>query len=285
MESSTDATIYQPSAEQASLHLHFEQIPRFLLRVSSKRSNGSTSATRVVSGAVKRRLPSSDVLSRPNGWTADRLKAHVIWDYREDGNFVSWTSSIIFALQHAVRKANGGKGCPLEDPSAIQITIVDVRKLHIQVFLPSVALLGAYGLIGDTEINVGLCHGEYLSQGALDLPPGCAISTTLERLNALGLDRIFSPHNRYDLRKAVRPMRQRIKSGPKESVTTTEWSTVETIARGICSSNIFRTVVTLLLLSIKPRYRLDPMVLEVFANNDWGRLYPVYIQQPRADDD
>lgn len=283
MKSSPDLTIYQPSAGQASLHLHLEQIPHFLLRVSSDNSNGSTSATRVVSGAVKRGYSSSDVLSRSNDWAVDRLKAHVKWRFREDGNFVSWTNSIIFALQHAVRKANGGKGCPSEDPSAIQITIVDVRKLPMQIFLPSVALLEAYGLIGDSEINVQYCHGEYLSQGALDLPPGCAISTTLERLNALGLDRIFTPHNRHHLWNAVDPKRKRIKCGPKESVTTTEWETVETIARGICSSKIFRTVVTLLLLSIKPRYRLDPMVLEVFANNDWGRLYPVYIQRSRAD--
>lgn len=274
MDNSPDATIYQPSAEQTSLHLHFEQIPRFLLRVSSKNSNGSTSATRVVSGAVERGYSSSDVLSRSKEWTADRLKAHVTWGFREDGNFVSWTSSIIFALQHAVRKANGGNGCPSEDPSAILITIIDVRKLPVRVFLPSVALLEAYDLLYDPVIDVEYCSGEYLSQAALDLPPGCAISATLEQLTALGLGRIYSPPNRHRLWKAVDPMRKEITDLPKKAVTTAEWDDATTIAQGICSGEKFKAVVTLLLLSIKPRHRLDPRILEGFATYNWGTLCP-----------
>ena len=135
-----------------------------------------------------------------------------------------------------------------------------------------VCLLQAYDHVDDHDINIEYCQGEFLSQGALDLPSGCAITVILEQLNALGLDRIYSPPNRHQLWRAVDPMRKRYTNESKKADTTTEWDPVRAIAQCICSRRKFRTVVTLLLLSIKPRYRLDPKILKGLAFSTCGRL-------------
>lgn len=141
------------------------------------------------------------------------------------------------------------------------------------VFLSTVALLEAYYLTKDPSIQLPYCHGEYLSQGVLDLPPGCAITATLEQLNSLGLDEIYSPPKRHLLWRAVDSVRETINNGPKQEVTTSEWKTIKAIAIGTCNkTSKVACVVALLLLSIKPRYRLDTKILEVFAANGWGKL-------------
>ncbi|KAF3046643.1 hypothetical protein E8E12_011389 [Didymella heteroderae] len=65
-------------------------------------------------------------------------------------------------------------------------------------------------------------------------------------------------------------MREPFRKKSEEAVTTAEWNAARKIAQGICSTEEYKTVVTLLLLSIKPRHRFDPKILEVYATDDWA---------------
>jgi hypothetical protein len=208
------------------------------------------------------------------------LKHHITWSNRKTDNFISWTSSIVFALQHAIRKANGGRGCPIEDPSTINIIILDTSRLPRQVFLSTVALLEVFDLTTDRDINLPYCYGEYLSQGLLDLPEGSMVTTTLKRLNELSLDSLYSPFTfrirRSHLWLAVNNVRQKFKKDSKEVPTSEEIELAQRIATSITNKKRFRSVIMMLLLSMAPRDCPDSKIMEAFAANGWGKLRPEY---------
>jgi hypothetical protein len=59
------------------------------------------------------------------------LKERVCSKNSKNENFVSWTSPLVFALQHAICKSAGG-----EDPSTIKIMVVNTHMVDRGLFIP-----------------------------------------------------------------------------------------------------------------------------------------------------
>lgn len=170
-----------------------DNLPRYLFRVVSPLSDGRTDATWVRSqaacdntGSSKRDIFSNlhnDELAR----VARTLNLHLRWwpkDRLED-NFVSWTSSLLFAIQYIYyRHQDSRDGSSLED---IDLYVIDTTQFPVGTFLRDLDLIKAFRASDTHPKGKGKdlkdllarrkkpdCYfGEYLSQGSLKIEGKC----------------------------------------------------------------------------------------------------------------
>ncbi|KAL4928874.1 uncharacterized protein BDV17DRAFT_291201 [Aspergillus undulatus] len=164
-----------------------DNIPRYLFRIVSPRSDGKTDATWVRSEAAEQNKDSSrqDIFesldSQKKAVIARTLSKHLWWkkDDVED-NFVSWTSSLLFALQYIYYRHRSWKDrSRLED---IRLYVIDTTRFPRGTFLCDLDLLEVFCEF-DVHVNSrqdlnnlrtlrtggGFYFGEYLSQGSLEI--------------------------------------------------------------------------------------------------------------------
>jgi hypothetical protein len=118
-------TKFKPCEGLQALARSFDCVPHYLFRTTSPRSSGSTSKTYVESNAVKLNLNDDDILSRDRDKAISMLKDHLLWKNQRGDNLVSWTSSLTFAVQHAIRREETDRG-PLA-PESIELWILDTE--------------------------------------------------------------------------------------------------------------------------------------------------------------
>jgi hypothetical protein len=220
---------------------------------------------------VKYKVNQDDILRQDRAKAVEMLESHLLWQNRIMDNLMSWTSSFLFAVQHAIRRHATDRPPPA--PGSIHISILDTRKLPRGTFLPAVALLEAYNIQSEGKLNHDYYYGEYLSQGRMDLSNDTNAMTTLEALINHGLYKLYPPFadetEKTRLCSRVLQLRESFKGIP-EVPSTEEISLAQDISVG-CFLNIsIRLVIMMNLLSLKPRYRLDIMILEAFRGNCWG---------------
>lgn len=264
-------TLFQPHGSLQDLTEYFDSIPHYLFRTSSPRSSGTTTKTCVESAAVKYNFNQDDILRQDWAKAVEMLESHLLWRNWTTDNLMSWTSSFLFAVQHAIRRQATDR--PPSAPGSIHISILDTRKLPRGTFLPAVALLEAYNIESKGKLNRDYYYGEYLSQGRMDLFSDTMAMTTLEALIDHGLYELYPPFadetEKTKLCSRVLQLRESFKDIP-EVPSTEEISLAQHISVG-CFLNIsIRPVITMNLLSLRPRYRLDIMILEAFRENCWG---------------
>ncbi|KAK1771475.1 hypothetical protein QBC33DRAFT_565639 [Phialemonium atrogriseum] len=191
---------------------------------------------------------------------ADMLWNHMNWKDLKDDNLVSWTTSLIFAVQHGLRRVKMDRGKP--DLSDVRICIVDTRDFPRGTFIKDLDILEAYSDLPDIRSFLRLRQsqyyfGEYSPRGVCrslaghSMPlcdfysawdstissPGSSSSTT-PWLNA---STIFGTSlQRQDVRKAI------------------------SIAQG-CFGSRFALVVAAMLLSLRPRKSKDRVILDAFG--------------------
>lgn len=211
----------------------FKGIPRYLFRVHDQFSTGTTSTTEVCSPAIvalrdEHDYPSSvakeptvptDFSSLNSQQAKDYLNSHLRWTcglhytHQQHGpcNLMSWTSSILFALQYALHRHGHGKpNYDSADLSEIKILVVDttraitdregdsvfmrhrfLRDLQaIKGCLPNEKLYGSSGTLEQLHgwRDSGMYYpGEYLSQGRLALDPEHCHEVSLSDLIECGL--------------------------------------------------------------------------------------------------
>ncbi|OAL54019.1 hypothetical protein IQ07DRAFT_560609 [Pyrenochaeta sp. DS3sAY3a] len=264
-----DPTVFMPHGSLGGLSGYFDRIPHYLFRTSSPRSSGTTTETIVASAAVKHHLDQSDILGRYWEEAVEMLESHLLWQNRMDDNLMSWTNSFLFAAQHAIRREATDR--PASAPESIYISILDTREFPRGTFLPAVALLQAYSIESTGKLRHDYYYGEYLSQGRLS--GGTIMNTTLDKLIAHGLYRLYPPFaddsERSRLCLRVLQLRETFTDTPKES-THEEIKIAERISVGCFLHIGIRPVIMMTLLSLKPRYRLEPRILEAFKDNRWG---------------
>ncbi|KAH9866075.1 hypothetical protein J1614_008639 [Plenodomus biglobosus] len=264
-----DTTLFMPHDTLGGLSECFDCIPHYLFRTSSPQSSGTTTKTFIASAAVKNHLDQSDILGRPWEEAVKILKSHLLWQNRTDDNLMSWTNSFLFAVQHAVRREATDQ--PASPPESIYISILDTRKVPRATFLPAVALLQAYNIGSTGKLQHKYYHGEYLSQGRLSSDG--IMTTTLGKLIAYGLYELYPPFaersERHRLCLRVLQLRETFTHTPKEP-SDEEVNIAEEISVG-CFLQIIRPVVMMTLLSLKPRYRLEPKILEAFKDDRMGK--------------
>ncbi|KAJ5748437.1 uncharacterized protein N7511_010133 [Penicillium nucicola] len=178
-----------PSGSTVSRSL--DDIPRYLFRVVSPQSAGEMNDTWAHSESVRQQNVSStkDIFSfkdRQNQKTkAKELNVHLRWfnhRIQVEDNLVSWTSSLIFAIQYVYYRYHHDIPSPsLED---IKLYVIDTRLFQRGTFMQDLDLIKAFqdfnyadepGCYGDLKSLYNLrtssnyYFGEYLSQGSLKI--------------------------------------------------------------------------------------------------------------------
>lgn len=217
----------------------FKGIPQYLFRVHDQFSTGITSTTEVCSPAIvalrdehdyppppssssctKKQTAPTDFSSLKPKDAKDYLNNHLRWTcgiyytHQQHGpcNLMSWTSSLLFALQYALYRHGHGKSYySSADLSDIKILVVDTTRSVIidgkgsSVFTRHPFLRDLQAIKGcklNEELNgssgtleqlhrwrdSGMYYpGEYLSQGRLALDPGHCHEVSLGDLVERGL--------------------------------------------------------------------------------------------------
>jgi hypothetical protein len=169
--------LFCPSGDKAWLQEKFDDIPRYLFRVFTPKSCGTTDRSWTKSMDARRATEKSrvDIFARENnGQVARMLHRNLRWWEGSEDNFVSWTSSLLFALVYIFHlHANSRDGSALDD---IFLCIIDTSKFPKAVFLRDMDLIQVY-LSFDADLmdfkglrsKKDMYFGEYLSQGALEI--------------------------------------------------------------------------------------------------------------------
>ncbi|OPB46323.1 hypothetical protein A0O28_0064440 [Trichoderma guizhouense] len=164
-----------------------DETPRYLFRVFTPDSQGESGIHWVKSMAASDSLPCSmiDVFSIIDKQrAADLLARHLRWRKIPNGNLVSWTSSLLFALVYIFHlRASIHNEATLDE---IQLLVVDTAGLPKGAFMRDLDLMRAFRSFDLNLRNVedlryrqsseflGYYYfGEYLSQGALKVEGHC----------------------------------------------------------------------------------------------------------------
>lgn len=269
-------TLFEPIGGLAHLNEHLDRVPRFLFRTYAPRTNGISNDTCMASAAVRNGLNKADVLRREPKDAAWMLENHLLWKDLGNDNLTSWTSSLLWCLQHAIRRSVTDK--PRPSLSDIHVCVLSTRKVPRGTFLPAVALLKAFGIPDEGKLKHDYYRGEYLSQGEMNMTelerPLSGTVTTLQNLIDHGLYELYPPFADEDqqtrLWLRVNDFRETFKQVPAPP-TPIEIDTAYSIAHACFLHTSIRPVVMAALLSLKPRARLDPTLLETFAVTSWGK--------------
>lgn len=184
--------LFNPTGDKSWLRERFDDMPRYLFRVFTLKSDGTTDRFWVKSQDAKYSRASStvDILSMDDDLLVARmLNKHLRWWGKD--NLVSWTSSLLFALQYIFyRHTDSRDGSSMDK---IYLCIVDTVSFPKGVFLRDMDLINAYclfdtSLLGLKDLRTRKHHdftgsfyfGEYLSQGALRIEGKCRIVSAQE---------------------------------------------------------------------------------------------------------
>jgi len=168
-------------------------VPRYLFRVYRPGSAGFTSAETVASLAAYNKFQAGDRnakwedvvtedISAMNRTTAAAMLGRHLqgWFTEPETNLVSWTSSLLFAIQYIIFLNKNRQRMALE---AISLCVIDTSKFEPGTFQQDLALISAYrdsadeALEGIDRLRTGSEYyfGEYLSQGVLDIEGKCRV--------------------------------------------------------------------------------------------------------------
>ncbi|CZR58862.1 uncharacterized protein PAC_08754 [Phialocephala subalpina] len=175
--------LFCPSSEKAWLWEKFNDIPRYLFRVFTPNSRGTTNGAWTKSMDARNATQNSrvDIFARESKeQMAGMLNRHLRWWEGSEDNLVSWTSSLLFALVYIFHlHANSRDGSAFDD---ISLCIIDTTKFPKAVFIRDMDLIQVYFPFNAALENFkGLrlkkdwYFGEYLSQGALKIEDKCQI--------------------------------------------------------------------------------------------------------------
>jgi len=152
------------------------RVPRYLFRVFTPRSDGETSRDLVRSrdhvnghGTAPITLDVSECEAPSE--TAYLIWSHLMWKNFARDNLMSWTNSLLFAIQYAFyRHAHWKDMSAFRD---INILVVDTVEFPADTFICDVDLINAFSaydqdLASFKKLRAGDYYfGEFLSQGAL----------------------------------------------------------------------------------------------------------------------
>ncbi|KAK0513941.1 hypothetical protein JMJ35_003663 [Cladonia borealis] len=175
--------LFCPSGDKAWLREKFNDIPRYLFRIFTPKSCGmtDTSWTKSMDARYTPEKSRVDIFARQdNEQVASMLNTHLRWREGLEDNFVSWTSSLLFALIYIFHlHANSRNGSAFDN---IFLCIIDTTNFPKEVFLRDMDLIQVYSPF-DTDLEdfkglrlrKDMYFGEYLSQGALKIEGKCQI--------------------------------------------------------------------------------------------------------------
>ncbi|KAI9370173.1 hypothetical protein BJX61DRAFT_535843 [Aspergillus egyptiacus] len=162
--------------------------PRFLYRLVAPRSAGTTTPSLVVPPAVSG--GEQDIFGLPPAKAARLLLNHLLWQtgHADGCNLMSWTSSLLFALQYALyrHRRNG------DNLSQIHLIVLDTSGFPAGTFIQDMEIMRALqGVDAKLQKFVEFREseyyfGEYLTQGRLDIEGQC-VCAPVQKMIDLGL--------------------------------------------------------------------------------------------------
>jgi hypothetical protein len=139
-----------------------DNLPHYLFRAYSDESSGGNSPEGIISGAHLVGCGHESAHKIPSTEAKDMLERHFLWDYKHPSEFISWTSSLLFALQHAIRKAY------FRHEPNVCICILNTRKLEQVSIYPATTLLKVYGIKDEGKLRHEYYNAEYLAHDRIE---------------------------------------------------------------------------------------------------------------------
>lgn len=278
---------FKPSSEQLKLMPKFSEndIPRYLFRIHTPVTDGTTTTSYVISPASKGNAPnaSTDIFKESPRKAGDLLWNHLKWKrgHERTCNLTSWTSSLLFVLQYAFYRHKGAD--PKSELSNIQLMVLDTRGFPPGTFVKDMEIMRSIA----SELDKGeeLCNflqlreeptsngslyyfGEYLSQGDLELGGRCA-EAPMDMLVYLGL---FDLHPKlkeetgwYSWAKPVLANRDpftNLNFPPIHPPTDQRIVRKAIVIASACFGDRFAPPVALMLITLLPRRAEDPHIVD-----------------------
>ena len=190
------SSLVQASANIRALDAE-KLIPRYLYRTIKRTSKGINTEVEFGSWAVEisQRVEKSRNVSSYKGFLRSTfqegkqmIENHLQWTYCCSDDFTSWTSSLRFALQHAIREDNEGK-------QNVRICILDTWKLETKPFYPATLLLKACNISNTGKLRHEFFTTEFLLIGKLEVY-GCCGSVSLSDLIDGGIFEVLPQLNK-----------------------------------------------------------------------------------------
>ncbi|KAL1647162.1 hypothetical protein SLS58_002933 [Diplodia intermedia] len=158
--------MYMTSEQYDLLHDARKRVPRYLFRAftASPHSSGGSSS----GGDPEAPSNAPSTAAERHSHTQEMLSAHLTWDTKQPSEFRSWTSSLLCALRHAMRKTYVW---PTQPASDVCIAVLDTTSNYALPVWPATALYDAYGLAPRAsrtrtrpwrELERHYCFGEYV---------------------------------------------------------------------------------------------------------------------------
>jgi hypothetical protein len=284
MSSSVDAPegplLFQPNPFGVELHASLHNIPRYLFRLSGPTTVGTTSQSEVTSPAWGLGHPfeqrgKQDLFHKDPRDAGRCLYDHHKWDPAHEAtcNLMSWTSSLLFAIQYGLygnRQRNGYARCALQD---LYILVVDTREFPVGTFIRDMELINTFAPAWPplreieqwrTRSAQRLYFGEYLSKGSLNVQGQC-IQTSLDHLINNGLFSLVptlgEQEHWHRWANRVVELREPFESGNSQSVTTKSDLRRAIIIAKKCFGSHWTLPMLIMLLSLRPRQRNDPIIV------------------------
>lgn len=277
---------FSPTEDKQWLLQTFDDIPRYLFRIFNPKSKGTTDTfwTKSMSARRDEEDCTIDIFSKPDDQVADMLYRHLRWwRGRPDDNLVSWTSSLLFALQYIFHlHINERNTSSFED---ICLCVLDTTSFDPGVFLRDMDLIQAYQSHDDAlnewapvrrmkhkQLSGSYYFGEYFSQGALKIEGACQIVSAREIIDR-GLYDLVPDFRAFGSRPLTprAPWADEVLRLREEfySRQTRQQCTREEIRAVINIAALFglrwRLPIAANLLALRPRLREDGVILKAFG--------------------
>lgn len=185
------------------------------------------------------------------------IENHLLWG-REPTEFISWTSSLLWALQYAVRKRAKW------NEKNISICVLDIQQAPMQLSIyPVPKLLCVYGIPSRTREYY---QAEYLAHSVVEVSGRCLSAIPFKALISGGLFELLPELDdkvgRVLLAKRVTQLRSAYFTHPCK-ISPKELLVVKRLAAGFGSNWILP--ISLAFLSVRLRERNDDGILRVIA--------------------
>lgn len=243
-------------------------IPPYLFRTWSTSSRGVNAATRIVPEATLAGQGHESINSIPLIKAKEMLSNHFQWATGIKTEFSSWTSSLLFALQHAMRKADYKRELD------VCICVLDTRKLSDVSIYPATSLLRVYEIENKGKLKHEYYLGEYLVHGSIE-DSSCFEVVSLQHLKQCGLFRHFSEldeeHGKRFLYRRVLELRSTYFLQPTP-VTSSEILSLTKL--GALFGEKFALPITVAFLSLRLRSLKDEYVLSKISQGLQGLTIP-----------
>ena len=108
------------------------------------------------------------------------LRKHLAWTKFSNSEFISWTSSLLWALQFAVRKTRSST------EHELRVCVLDTSRFNTSTFFPAPRLIQEFDLSASSDVVHEYHTTTYLAHGSLNVR-NCSSTMSLACLRDNGL--------------------------------------------------------------------------------------------------